>query len=68
MDRLLDKYEVCQLIGVSHISLAGMVKRGVFPQPVRLSPGPCGRRRWRASDIEAYIKRGGVVEPTRATA
>lgn len=68
MDRLMDKHQVSELLEISVNSMPYMLRRGLLPQPMKLSPGPCGRLRWRASDIEAYIRNGGVAEPAPASA
>jgi predicted DNA-binding transcriptional regulator AlpA len=63
---LLDAKRVAQLLGISTRTLRNWVRRGFFPQPVRL--GPTGRLlRWPPTELVRYLKAraegGGRPEP-----
>jgi predicted DNA-binding transcriptional regulator AlpA len=63
---LLDAKRVAELLGISTHTLRNWVRRGFFPQPVRL--GPTGRLlRWPPTDLVRYLKdraqAGGRPEP-----
>ena len=63
---LLDAKRVAELLGISTRTLRNWVRRGFFPQPVRL--GPSGRLlRWPPTELVRYLKSraeaGGRPEP-----
>jgi predicted DNA-binding transcriptional regulator AlpA len=52
---LLDAKRVAELLGISTRTLRNWVRRGFFPQPVRL--GPTGRLlRWPPTELVRYLK------------
>ncbi len=52
--RLLKAHEVCQMLGISKSTLRRMIRRGEFPEPLKLSPGAS---RWPKQDVYHYIDR-----------
>jgi predicted DNA-binding transcriptional regulator AlpA len=57
MEKLLDAREVCTALSCSKVTLFRKMKRGGFPQPLRLDPAnPRSRLRFRASEIFAWIE------------
>ena len=52
MDRLLSRDEVEQAIGLKRSQLYTLMRKGIFPEPIRI-----GERavRWRESDLQAYV-------------
>ena len=53
--RLLSSEQVAKKLGVCSKSLYRWMEQGKFPQSIRLGH----MHRWRESDIEQWIKRGG---------
>ena len=53
-DPLLTADEVASRLRCSRRSLRRYVKRGLLPEPIRLSPSKC---LWRASDIQRFLDR-----------
>jgi predicted DNA-binding transcriptional regulator AlpA len=52
--RLLDKPAVGRLLGLTDSSIDKLLKKGLFPQPFRLTDG--GRMRWRMSTIVEFVR------------
>ena len=50
--RILRRWEVAELIGLSQATLYRMVSRGEFPRPVQISPRCTG---WRADEVEEWV-------------
>ena len=50
---LIDVHQVSAAMGVHPRTLKRMVSAGEFPSPMRLGTGRI--RRWRLSDVEAFI-------------
>jgi len=57
MEKLLDAREVCTALSCSKVTLFRKMRRGGFPQPLRLDPTNLrSRLRFRASEIFAWIE------------
>ena len=52
-DRVIRLREVCQLTGYSRSGLYAAMKRGDFPQGVKLGPHATG---WRETDVRAWLQ------------
>ncbi len=52
-EKLLRRREVEELTGLSRASVYRLISEGEFPRPVRVSATAV---RWKASDIDAWIK------------
>lgn len=52
-DRLLRIHEVCQMVGMSRSSVYRAMRKGTFPQSVRLGEKTV---RWRNSDLDAWMR------------
>jgi prophage regulatory protein len=50
--RLLKSREVCEMLGISKSTLHRMVRRGLFPRPLKPSPGTS---RWPSREVEDYM-------------
>ena len=50
--RILRRWEVAELIGLSQATLYRMVSRGESPRPVQISPRCTG---WRADEVEEWL-------------
>ena len=50
--RILRRWEVAELIGLSQATLYRMVSRGEFPRPVQISPRCTG---WRADEVQEWV-------------
>ena len=59
--RILRARAVAELTGLARPTIYAYMKRGDFPQSVRLGPGTVG---WRQSDVDAWIEE----RPRTATA
>ena len=57
-EQLLKAMEVAARLAVTTRHISNLVKRGRFPQPVRLG---CSVR-WRSSDVELFISVGGDMD------
>ena len=55
--RLMNKHEVCAIVGVSYPSLWTWMRNGSFPRSVIVG----GQSKWRSSDIDAWM----AALPTR---
>lgn len=55
MDRLLSREEVCELIGLSYVTIWQKMQLGQFPRTVALGSHPRNGVRWRQSAIEKWI-------------
>jgi predicted DNA-binding transcriptional regulator AlpA len=53
VDKLLDIYQVCEIVGVSRASIYAWADLDLFPEPVRVG---IRRTKWRMSDIRKWIK------------
>ena len=63
--RLLRQKDVCELVGLSRVTVWRYLKTGRFPKPVW--PGGAGAfPRWRRSDVLAWIE--GLEPSTKADA
>ena len=51
--RLLKSREVCEMLGISKSTLHRMVRRGLFPRPLKPSPGTS---RWPRQVVDDYIE------------
>ena len=51
-DKLLTIKEVTEICGISRSTIHRLMKRGLFPLPVRVSPRAV---RWRKSDIDRWL-------------
>lgn len=45
-----------EMVGVHPRTVWALVAKGVFPKPIKLSPG-CTR--WRVADLEAWLEKAG---------
>ena len=54
LPRLLTELEVCQTLGISKSTLRPMIRRGEFPEPLKLSSGTS---RWPEQDVNDYVDR-----------
>jgi prophage regulatory protein len=54
-DRLMNKAEVLEKIGVSFPTLWWWMREGRFPMPIRLGDGPRSRVAWHLNEVEAWI-------------
>jgi prophage regulatory protein len=52
-DRMLRRRAVMDRVGLSFTTIWRLYRRGLFPRPVRLSPGTVG---WRESEITAWLE------------
>ena len=50
--KLLNSREICEMLGISRSTLYRMISKGLFPKPVRPSPGTS---RWPIEEVENYI-------------
>ena len=64
MDSMLNRAQVLKLANVSDSTLDRLIKRGDFPQPVRLSLRRCG---WRTSAVQQWLE-SRAPGPMRANA
>jgi len=48
--------EVCAEIQISRTWLNKLVRRGEFPEPMRLGKPPQGRLRFRAADVDQWMR------------
>lgn len=56
-ERMLRLKQVLELVPVSKSTIWDWVKKGMFPQPIRLgSKTTC----WKMSDIQQYLQSAGV--------
>ena len=51
--KILRIREVMELLGIKRTTIYAMIKRGEFPEPIRLSPGAVG---WRVDEITAWME------------
>ena len=51
--RLLKSREVCEMLGISKSTLDRMVRKGLFPRPLKPSPGTS---RWPRQVVDDYIE------------
>ncbi|WP_281184753.1 AlpA family transcriptional regulator [Trichlorobacter lovleyi] len=54
MGQMMSRAEVLRIMGWSPTTLWRALRRGAFPQPMRL---PGCHPRWRAEDVEALLQR-----------
>lgn len=50
--KLLRLPEVCRLVTLQKTTIRNLMKRGEFPQPIKITPRAT---RWRRADVEAWI-------------
>ena len=55
MDRLLKDRECCEIINISRASWWNGVKKGIYPQPIKLSSRTT---RWKQSEVMALVENG----------
>jgi predicted DNA-binding transcriptional regulator AlpA len=55
VDRLLKDKECCEVLNVSRATWWNGVKKGIFPQPIKLTERTT---RWRLSEVLALIENG----------
>ena len=72
MDRLMSREEVCEIVGLTYVTIWHKMQRGEFPRTVALGGHPRNGVRWRQSSIEKWIAelpdapiKGDKVEPNR---
>ena len=56
MDKLLTRPDVCELTGLSYVTIWGKMQRGEFPRTVALGSHPRSGVRWRESAIKKWIE------------
>lgn len=52
-DVVIDKPQVCRLVGLSRATIDRQVAKGYFPRPLKLSSRRVG---WRRSQIETWLQ------------
>lgn len=63
VDRLLKPAETAERLRISVTQLRRLTKGGLFPPPVMIG----SQRRWRASEVDAFIERRGQTNARRDT-
>jgi predicted DNA-binding transcriptional regulator AlpA len=55
MRRLLSKSDTASLVNLHSVSVMRLVRKGLFPPPIKLTPAKNGRVRFVEEDIERWL-------------